>query len=41
MTLPLHYWLVSSGDHPYFSFAVSVDAHPLVVHLVSANDWEG
>ena len=28
MTLPLHYWLVSSGDHHLFSFAVLVDVHP-------------
>ena len=41
MTLPLHYWLVSSGDHPHLSFAVSVDAHQWVKHWVSANDCDG
>ena len=30
MTLPLHYWLVSSGDYHLFSFAVLVDVHPSV-----------
>jgi len=41
MTLPLHYWLVSSGDHPHLSFAVSADAHHSVEHLELANEWEG